>query len=160
MTPATRRAEEQAVYEFARAWNTLDPELIIAHLADDAVYESQNVLEPLRGREAIADYLRGKMATIRAHPEAAVRAELGYVGDQYGQAAMLGFPGQMTGRPCVLLAQGASPEPQTLVLLEGDGGRIRRVDVCTVAPAPSRATRTGVYLGLSGTGQNAERRVP
>jgi hypothetical protein len=140
--------EDQAIHDFARAWNTLDPEPIIEHLADDAVYESQNVLEPLRGREAIADYLRGKMATLQAHPEAAVRAEVGYVGDQDGQGVMLGFPGQTTGRPCVLVAQGASPEPQTLVLLEVDGRRIRRIDICSVAPAPSDATRTGVYPGL------------
>jgi hypothetical protein len=160
MTLPSELSEAQFAREFACAWNVLDPERIIAHLAEDAVYESQNVLEPLRGREAIADYLRGKMATIRAHPGATVRAELGYVGDQFGRRVSLGFPGQMTGRPCVLVAQGASDKPEALVLLEIGGGQIRRIDLCSVVPEPSRATRTGVYPGLSDAEQNAEGHAP
>jgi hypothetical protein len=138
--------EDQLVHEVALAWNTLDPEVIIARLAADAVYESQNVREPLRGREAIADYLRGKMATVRNHPHYAVRAELGRCASFTGQdIAVLSAP---EGRPCVLIEQGASTDPEALVLLDVANGEIRRVDICTVAPAPSTAERTGIYPGL------------
>jgi len=138
--------EDELVAEFARAWNTLDPEPIVACLAANAVYESQSVLEPLRGREAIAHYVRGKMATLRDQPAYAIRAELGRCGSQVGQrVSVLSAP---EGQPCVLIWQGGSTEPDALVLLEVDGGEIRRVDICTVAPAPSTAERTGIYPGL------------
>lgn len=149
--------EQHLVAEFARSWNALEPERIIAHLADDAVYESQSVREPLRGREAIATYLRGKMATIREHPEAAVRAELGYVGDQVGQRVSVGFPGQTTGHPCVLVTQGTSSEPEALVLLTVENEQIRRIDLCTVAPHPTNAVRTGIYPGIERGSGSADR---
>ncbi len=152
--------EDQLVYEFAWAWNALDPERIITHLATDAVYESQHVLEPLRGREAIAEYLHAKMTTIRAHPDAAVRAEVGRVGDQRDQPLWLGFGPEMNGRPCVLVQQGAETEPSTLVLLDVADGWIRRIDLCTVAPVPAAAHRTGTYPGLARVVASDELRSP
>ena len=37
---------------------SLDPEPLIARLAEDAVYESQDVMDPLSGKSEIAEYLR------------------------------------------------------------------------------------------------------
>ncbi|HEX5386708.1 MAG TPA: nuclear transport factor 2 family protein [Gemmatimonadales bacterium] len=139
--------EEQLIREYALAWNELDADRVISHLSAQAVYESQNVMMPLRGREAIAEYLRGKMATIRATPEAAVRAELGLCGDQRG--ARIRLVSAWPGRPCVLLHQGRTNEPVALVLLEVAKGEIDRIDLCTVVPSPASAVRTGHFPRLS-----------
>ena len=75
--------EEDAVQAFAKAWNRLEPEAFLALLAPDARYASQWVFEELVGAEAIANYLRAKMRTIRNHsvndPSAAVRVEIGRI---------------------------------------------------------------------------------
>jgi hypothetical protein len=138
--------EAHLLREYALAWNTLDPERIVERLNPEAVYESQQVLEPLRGREAIAAYLRGKMAVIGQAPGARVRAELGRCGLEGGQPAAVfsAWP----GRPCVLLFQGRGDEPRALVLLEVADGFIDRIDLCTVVPAPASALRTGLCPGL------------
>ena len=56
------------------------------------------------------------------------------------------------GRPCVLLYQGEDLRrltPTALALVEVEGGLVRRVDLCTVAPSPSSAVRTGEFPGLA-----------
>ena len=56
-----RLTEVMAATAFARAWNRLDPTEFIKLLDADARYASQWVFEELVGRDAIADYLIGKM---------------------------------------------------------------------------------------------------
>lgn len=145
--------EGQAVYRFAEALNTLNAELVVPLLSPDVEFTSQEVLETLRGRDAVADHLRRKMATVRANlPEAEVRAELGRCGGQPGQPVQIlaAWP----ERPCVVVQQGPSPDPTGLILLTVAEGRIRRIDLCTVAPAPGTAYRTGNYPGLATGGRD------
>ena len=56
--------EKQIVHDLAEAWRTLNPELLIQHLADNFRYDSMWVFESL-GRDEYADYIRGKFATIK-----------------------------------------------------------------------------------------------
>lgn len=56
--------DEQIVYDLATAWRTLNPELIIQHLAPEFRYDSMWVFESL-DHDGYADYIRGKFSTIK-----------------------------------------------------------------------------------------------
>ena len=124
--------EEDAVQAFAKAWNRLEPEAFLALLAPDARYASQWVFEELVGAEAIANYLRAKMRTIRNHsvndPSAAVRVEI-------GRSAQ--------GRPCAFMTQGDQDEVQAATVFEVRDDKIARYDLCI--PQILDAQRTGIY---------------
>jgi len=122
--------EAQAVRALAVMWNTLDASVISPLLAEDVVYESQNVLTPLTGRADLLNYLEGKFKTIsKTLPSSKVFAELG----------------EFQGRPALVLAQGARENREGAVLVEVGDGKIRRIDLCSVVPHPSEVTGTGEY---------------
>ena len=122
----------------------MNPEVIEPYLAEDVVYESQQVFSALIGKEEVFDYLKGKMQTIKNNsPQSKVYAEVGYCGSQEGYNVQVWSASE--GKPCVLMAQGNPNEVLALVLLETEEAKIKRVDICTVAPHPSTATRTGEY---------------
>lgn len=136
--------ESELVELYAKSWNTLNPVIIEPYLADDVVYESQVVLTPLIGKEAVLDYLQGKMQTIKKNRyKSDVFAEIGHCGSQDGNKVQV--LSAETFRPCVLMAQGNPDEVLALVLLETEAGRIKRIDICTEVPHPSTAMRTGEY---------------
>lgn len=141
------KPEIDLVYRYAEAWNRLDLDEFAPHLAEDVAYESQNVFDVLRGREVVEDYLRQKMETVRRSPDAEVRAEIGLCGDQRGWTVRVATAGE--NRACVLLEQGSSSEPVALVLLSVEKDEVSRIDICTVAPHPSSAHRTGIYPGAT-----------
>ena len=58
--------EKEAAIAFARAWNRLDATEFLALLAPDAKYASQWVFDELQGKDAIGDYLRAKLKTVKA----------------------------------------------------------------------------------------------
>jgi hypothetical protein len=127
--------EEKAVIEFAKAWNRLEPEGFLALLASDARYASQWVFEELVGSESIADYLRGKMKTVRAHsvngPSSRIQVEVGRTDQGSGR------------RPCAFMTQGQSNTVQAAVLFEVSDNRVARYDLCI--PQLLGAERTGIY---------------
>jgi len=136
--------ELELVRLYARCWNNFDVEPIVPYLADDLVYESQLVFNPLVGKTTVVDYLKEKWSTTKASgPEWRVFAEIGYCGSQYGRRVQV--YSASPGRPCILATQGQKGVPQLLILLEVKNGIIRRIDLCAVAPHPSSATRTGEY---------------
>lgn len=126
--------EKDAVFAFAKAWNRLDSEVFLMHLAPDARYASQWVFEELVGASEIGDYLRGKMRTVRAHgvndPRSRVRVEIGSTA-----------PGG-DGRPCAFMIQGEANEVQAVVVFDVREGKVSRYDLCI--PQIHNATRTGV----------------
>lgn len=114
---------------YASGWNTLNMETLISLLAKDVVYESQMVIEPLRGSEEVGIYLRGKMQAVReAGPDYAVVAEIGTVPS-------------LASEPCVILIQG--DVPSALAFLKVTDSAVKRIDLCIV-PDPSSAVRTGI----------------
>ena len=55
---------EQIVQDLAEAWRTLNPELLIQHLAQEFQYDSMWVFESL-DHDGYVDYIRGKFSTIK-----------------------------------------------------------------------------------------------
>ena len=55
---------ESITKDFAKAWETLNADLIIKHLSPDFKYDSQWVYDSLDKKEYI-EYIRGKFNTIR-----------------------------------------------------------------------------------------------
>lgn len=124
--------EHAAATAFARAWNRLDPEPLLALLAPDAHYASQWVFEELRSRDAIADYLRAKMKTVRNRgvndAASRVRAELTTC---------------RNGQDCVAMTQGEHDEVKGIVVFTVAGDTIVRYDLCM--PALMEPLRSGVF---------------
>ena len=121
--------QENAAYQFARAWNRQDIQALGALLNQDTVYESQMVLSALRGRTEILDYLQGKFETLKTKPEYKAYAEIGLLDG---------------ARPCVILSQGNKNNLVALALFEVEGEWIKRIDLCIVPP-PQSAKKTGIY---------------
>jgi hypothetical protein len=112
----------------AEAYANLDAELLIGVLAEDCVYESQQCLAPLEGKNAIAEIIREKFENIEASKTfvtASVRSVC--------RGPVLGA----LGKPCVVLSQN---NQEAVVLLElSDEGKISRIDLCVVpSPADTR----------------------
>ena len=55
---------EQIAHDLAEAWRTLNPELLIQHLAPEFQYDSMWVFESL-DHDGYVDYIRGKFSTIK-----------------------------------------------------------------------------------------------
>ena len=131
----TTLTEATAAKAFAKAWNQLDPTEFIALLDANACYASQWVFEELVGRDAIADYLGGKIRTVKANavnaPQDKVYAELGIT--------TTGF----SGRDCAILAQGAKENVAAVVLFEVSNGKVTRYDMCM--PELLNVARSGEY---------------
>ena len=116
---------------YAAMMNTLDVGRIEPLLADDFVYESQAVFQPLESKAAFLEYIRPKLETVK-RSNATVYAELGRVA-AYGRE-----------QACVILAQNSPENLVGLVLAKAEGGKLKRLDLCVV-PAPQAAQRTGEY---------------
>lgn len=80
------------IEDFCVAWQTLDAELIIKHLDNSFVYDSQWVFESL-DCNGYKDYIRGKFATLKKND---IRINASIVEDSYfgGQMLVLGQNGQ------------------------------------------------------------------
>ena len=137
--------EIEAVYLYAEAWNRLDSSIVQSRLASDVRYSSQNVFEELEGQKEVARYIDRKMNTIRQSPESKVFAEVAFYGDQESQN--LQGANRSKKKPCVLMAQGETDNVVGVVLLTMNNEKVQQIDLCTVAPRPSDATRTGKYPG-------------
>lgn len=116
---------------YAAMMNTLDVSRLEPHLAEDFVYESQWVLQPLETKQAFLEYMEGKLETLRQH-DVAVYGEMGEV-EAYGRK-----------QQCVVLAQNSRSELVGLVMAKADGAMLNRLDLCMIPPA-SESARTGDY---------------
>jgi len=108
---------------------TLDPKPLLDLLAEIVVYESQDVLQPLVGRAAVAEYLDKRHQFFRTLPKS---RDLGRF-----LRAVVDLP---DGRdhPCLVFeADGHRHAIWALTVTEG--GQISRIDILTVAPQPSAA---------------------
>jgi hypothetical protein len=114
---------------FAKSFARYDPEPIIPRLADDAEYEGQHVLEPIGGKEAIAEYLRGRYAFL-SYPDGPT-LELGEV--DLPEAA---------NHPCAIRLTGDKPEMLFVIELNA-AEQFQRINLLSVAPRPAQARRSG-----------------
>lgn len=123
--------EEAALRAYASMMNTLNAECIEPLLADDFIFESQQVFQPLESKEEFLEYIHGKLETIR-RVKASVFAEMGTV-DDFRQ-----------NQPCVILAQNDRDNLVGLALAQTEGEFLKRIDLCVI-PAPQSAKRSGEY---------------
>ena len=122
----------EAAVAYARTWNTLDISYLEGLLSDEVHYSSQNVLYELTTKLEVADYLSGKIETVRTAPHAQVFAELGCIN-------------WLRKQPCVVVAQGIREDVGAIVLFRVEDDKITQIDMCSVAPDPSTALRLGEY---------------
>lgn len=121
----------EALRAYARALNTLTSDPLEPLLADNFVYESQNVLSALESKSEFLEYFRPKLETIAKSGSTAF-AEMGTV-SAYGKR-----------QPCVVLAQGSKENLVGLAFAKISSGMLSRLDLCIVPP-PQAAERTGEY---------------
>lgn len=124
--------ELAAATAFARAWNRLDPDAFLELLAPDAHYASQWVFDELASRDAIADYLRSKMKTVR-----------NYRINNPGHRARAELTTCRNGRDCVAMTQGDHDEVKAVVIFTISGDTIARYDMCM--PELMGPLRSGVF---------------
>lgn len=130
MDPSKVAAHDRMLRVIQSARAELDPERVIEALTDDAVYEAQAVLQPLEGREAIADYLRERFAFFKA---ISAERDLGEM-----RLARVDLP-EAAGHPCLVLEADGERQALWVVSLSEDQRLITRIDILTVAPPPSAA---------------------
>ena len=130
-------AQKEAATILAKAWNNLDASLLEPYIAEDIIFWSQQALCDMTGKNAVMAHLNTEMETIRKSPQEQVFAELGET-NPYPLAPD-------NPEPCVILAQGDKNNVRALALLKLEGGKINSIGICSDAPHPSTARRTGQY---------------
>jgi hypothetical protein len=127
----------------AATFNRLDLGHLEPILAADCSYESQSVLEGLRGKADVLRYLGEKLAALRA-------AGAGHL----ATAELAADPG---GKPCALLRQRSSSYGRPGLgavagffrVTPATDGRIGRLLLVTSVPPPGLCRGTGLFPGLS-----------
>ncbi|MGD8493975.1 MAG: hypothetical protein PVI38_16590 [Desulfobacterales bacterium] len=129
--------QREAAIILARAWNTLNASLLEPYVAKDIIFWSQQALTDMTGKNAVMAHLKAEMETIRRSPQERIFAELGET-KPYPLAPD-------DPEPCVVLARGDRNNIRALALLKLDCGKINSIGICSDAPHPSTAKRTGEY---------------
>lgn len=127
MNQETDALKLEACRAYARMINTLDYSCLDPWLNPELEYQSQKVLEVMRGKERYSEYIRGKIETIRNSGYLTV-AEIAYT-DMFD-------PG-----PCVIIAQGEEERWVATLLLKMKGNRIGSMVMCII-PSPYECRRT------------------
>lgn len=126
---------EPAVVALARAWNRLDPDLLMPWLAENVRYDSAATDFSLQGRRSVLDHFRRKVARIEeAGEEARIRAQLGWVCRVGGRR-----------RACVISSQGGADRSALFIPSLTSAGLIERIEICTSDPDPAAAEATEVF---------------
>lgn len=128
--------KEEACICYAKAWNTLNPDILIDAMDWDIQYSSQMVLADMNGITMVAEYLRGKMETIGSDPEYKVFAELA---ETQPYPMYPAYP-----QPCVVISQGTPENLVGTVLFETSATGISKLCMCIIPP-PETTKRSGVY---------------
>ena len=136
MDPNQLHHKEAAII-LARAWNTLDASLLEPYIAKDIIFWSQQALTDMTGKKAVMDHLNTEMEAMRRSPQERIFAELG---ETRPNPLALDTP-----EPCVVLARGDRNNVRALALLKLECGKINSIGICSDAPHPSTARRTGEY---------------
>ena len=119
--------QSDALREYAKMMNTLNPDEFEGILADDFSYESQYVLSALESKQEFMDYIRKKLKAV-AKNNITVFAEMGTI----------------QRRPCVILAKHEKNNIGAVVLAKVKDNRLIRLDLCCV-PRPQDAIRSRDY---------------
>jgi hypothetical protein len=140
---------------YARAFNVLEESWLDDLFAGDAVYESQVVTERLEGRDAILEYLEGKLETLRQCGEDhRVRMELAeFVPDRRPCLAVYQREGRYDG-------SGLGRRIGLLILTARESRHLGQVFMAVAVPRPESARGSGVFPGIAKIRIDAESRPP
>ncbi|MBE2205271.1 MAG: hypothetical protein IAE94_13140 [Chthoniobacterales bacterium] len=127
-----KEQECEAARAFALMLNTQDIKHLAPHLTESTVIESQHVMTPLVGKEAIISLWTEKLLNIKANGFRWIRAELAFL--------------KQNGQPCLIVQQGE--ERNAVILFKVDKGKIARIDICGILPTPDDAEGTGEFPGF------------
>jgi hypothetical protein len=134
-------AQAALCVRYALAFNAMDAGWLKDTLASTVTYGSQSVLETLQGKEAVWDYLSGKIHSLRSNPKRRPRCELGV---------------SEIGKPCVLMYQPQGAYDRTWldiplasvdIKMDNDG-LASEIFMITAVPSPASAKRSGIYPGV------------
>ena len=142
ITAQANKLIAETCVRYALAFNSNDPEWLVGVLSPSIKYESQSVFAPLLGRDAVMDYLRGKIKTIHKTPNNLPRFELANM--QGGEPCVAGFQSQgeldKNWRAC----------PVTNIKFNHDeNGLINDIFIITVAPSPSAVLLSDLCPGIN-----------
>lgn len=126
----------------AKAYNNLDIKEIEEILSEEIIYESQNVLKPICGKNELKTYLSAKFELIK-NTKNTVFAEIGFLGEE--DRSNFNDLSNYKGQPCIILSQGEKENKGALILIEAANNKILRIDICTIAPHWTLANRTNQY---------------
>ena len=105
-----------------------DFDSLAEHLAEDAVYESQWVIEPWVGKAAVLGHYR-EIAEAAKKNGQAMHAQVVLLKRQSRSAPVMLWYDE--GAPCVAVQQGDAAEIKIIVTLKlNEAGLIQRIDIC------------------------------
>ena len=120
-------SKTDALRSYAVMMNTLDAKGFAPLLADDFHYASQWVFSEIETKQDYVYYITGKLQAVRTSGKK-VWAEIG----------------SCNSGPCVVMAESEPGNLIATVLVEVEGDKIKRMDLCCV-PSPYSAERSGDY---------------
>jgi hypothetical protein len=129
LSPAERKRHWELLEIIRLSRETLDPEPLIAVLSENVAYDSQSIQTPLNGRDAVADYFRGRFEFFRSLRG---KTDLGRF-----IPATIGLP-QGANYPCLIFEVGGDRQAIYHLGLS-DAGLIQLIQILTVAPPPFEA---------------------
>jgi len=130
------------IKKVARAYNNLDYTEIEEVSSDQIVYENQNIFFALKGKKQVTGYLERKFNSLKNEGNL-FYAEIGVVKDQNNTSFEdLMYP---EGTPCIIVSQGKKENKVALILIEAENEKLKRIDICTVAPHWSQAAGTNEF---------------
>lgn len=109
--------ENDAAIAYINAWKKYDAQEFLRLVSNDVVYNSQWVLEEMRGKARFFDYFTGKIEAVKK-ANVAVRAVIG--------KTTCSWP----DRNCVLLFQSNPDSPDAVVIFEVSDKAINKIDMC------------------------------
>lgn len=138
--------ELELVRLYAKAWNTLDFEILEPHLAEDFIYGAQAVAYPELKGEAAKRHIKAKMNKKMGIEKEKIYAEMAYFPSDYPSWGLekINFFKNFWGYPCILMARGDKDNLVCPVILEIREKCIKSVYMCAVPPIQN-VFRTGEY---------------
>ena len=127
------KIHKAAIQALESCYNSSNFESLDAWLSEDAVYESQWVLKPLKGKRAIMHYFKMKMETIRktktlvTAKEAVLRLPRKL--NKIAEGTMMLY--YKDREPCLIISQHNEDNVVAVLLIKMSGsGLIERMDLC------------------------------
>ncbi|MDC0158486.1 hypothetical protein OAI47_01900 [Rhodospirillaceae bacterium] len=127
----------EALEIIKKSRETLEPTKFIELLALDAIYQSQNALEPLVGKPKISDYLIKRYKFFETVEDKSKLGEFCY--------AYIDLP-EGKNYPCLLIIANNERQAIWTIFLNAEK-KISKVDIITVAPHPNEAIILKKFTG-------------